>query len=111
FRYEPGKTVKKLVEEWPVSACQTEAEYEKQLASFLKTKFGKTPKVRRQQGAGSTRCDIQVGKEVALELKTNLDSTSKLQRLIGQIELYKKESSAELVIVLIGQSRDDLEDT
>jgi hypothetical protein len=65
----------------------------------------------RAQGAGSTRCDIRVDKKVALELKVDMTSTSKLQRLIGQIELYKKESESDLIVVLIGESREDLEDS
>lgn len=111
YELEPGKTIKKLVEQWPVEHSESESIYEKQLAGFLKDKLGKIAKVRRQQGAGSTRCDIQIDKKVALELKVKLDSTSKVQRLIGQIEMYKRESEADLIVVLIGESRDDLEDT
>lgn len=111
YAWYPGKTVTELVEDWPAKRCETEAEYERQLADFLRTKLGGFARVRQQQGAGSSRCDIQIDKKVALELKVNLTSTSKLQRLIGQVELYKKESEAELVIVLIGETRSDLQDT
>jgi len=44
-----------------------------------------------------------IADKVIIELKTNLNTTSKLQRLIGQLELYENWDGG-VVILLIGET-------
>lgn len=43
-----------------------------------------------------------------IELKAGFRSTQKLQRLIGQIELYNREWKKPVIVVLLGETEQDL---
>ena len=51
--------------------------------------------------------DIAFERKLAIELKKDLDSPTKLQRLKGQIEDMSK-TFANSIIVLVGETRKDL---
>jgi len=108
YHNNPGKTVGELIAEWQPRPANTEAEYEKSLHSFLKSKLT-FAKITRQYGSARVKCDLAVNDDVFIELKNGLRTTNKLQRLIGQIELYSNEWRGKpVIILLLGESQDDL---
>lgn len=102
-----GKTVTELIEEWKPASAHLESEYEKSLHQFLKSKLPFV-KVTRQYGSSRVKCDLATGNEVIIELKAGFKSTNKLQRLLGQIELYRGEWDRPIIVVLLGDSEEDL---
>ena len=64
--------------------------------------------------SGRNLCDIAVNRAVGIELKHNLDTKAKVDRLIGQVHLYMQDYSEGVLIVLTGETREntyaDLED-
>ena|GEM_PF-4509524 len=103
-----GEYISKIIREFkrieePVSA-RDEADFEKQLLSFLKGKLSeKRPKLlemlKRQATVGKYRIDIAFGSQVGIEIKLP-KSTSSLQRLSGQVDVYK--DYFKHIIVVIG---------
>jgi hypothetical protein len=80
---------------------------QKSLHQFLKSKLTFV-KVSRQYGSARVKCDIASGNDVMIELKIGLRSTNRLQRLLGQLELYRHEWNKPIIIVLLGESQEDL---
>ena len=107
YANDPEKVVAELVEKWSPKDFKLESDLEKSLHTFLKKELPWV-KTTRQYGAGRTKCDLAVGKEVMIELKSGFKSTQKLQRLIGQLELYKKEWEKPILVVLAGETEEDL---
>lgn len=90
-----GPSVVELVERWqPDRWYRHEKRFEKDLAGFLREHLPDTH-VRTQ---GRLRVDIQVGDQVAIELKRKL-TTTKARRLVGQIKDYSHEFSTVLAVV------------
>ena len=92
--------VASLIKKWKPIDCKTEKGYEKSLYNYLHDKL-KDIQVTKQFAKGRIRADLVVGDKVIIELKNNLDSTSKYQRLIGQISEYK-EWDGFIILVLTG---------
>ena len=84
---DPLGNVCKLIEEWRPRKCTTEKDYERSLVRYLQAKLeGKD--VVPQYASGRVRGDIVVDKQILIEIKAKLDSTGKLQKVLGQIEVY-----------------------
>jgi len=79
-----GAVVQKI-ERWRPRKCATEKDYEKSLYEFLHKEMP-DHQITKQSGRGRVRADLVIADRVAIELKHNLDTTAKYQRLIGQIE-------------------------
>src|SRR5712664_87856 len=107
YSFNPVRTVQELIEEWKPGNLALEKNYEKSLLEFLRSKL-RHVKITRQYGAARIKCDVAVGKDALIELKTNLTTTAKLQRLLGQVQLYKKELDTPIIILLLGRTDDDL---
>ncbi len=103
----PRRTVMELIEKWKPQPGRLESHYEKSLYDFLRSQLPFV-KITRQYGSARVKCDLAVGKDVMIELKAGFRSTQKLQRLIGQIELYDREWNKPVVVVLLGESEQDL---
>ncbi len=101
FWWDPRGKIKELVETWEPKQCKTEKEFERSLASFLESQL-KGKEVVKQYAVGRIRGDIVIDGKILVEIKTNLDSTGKLQRLLGQIELYKEDWKKSVLLVLCG---------
>jgi len=101
FNLNPVGTVTDIIKKWKPGVCETEKDYEKSLYTFLEKQLPDI-EVINQFGIGRTKVDIAVGRKVFIEIKYNLNSTSKLQRLIGQLSLYKKEKDEDLIILICG---------
>lgn len=104
FAWKPTQTVVNLLKSWKPQNCRTHKQYQKSLDEHLAKKFPDI-KITQESGSSRVRADLEVGKEVVIELKTDLNSTSKLQQLIGQIELYKREfRGRDILVVLVGDT-------
>lgn len=102
-----ANTVAQLIEQWKPAPARLESEYEQSLHKFLKSRLTFV-KVSRQYGTARVKCDIATGNHVMIELKAGFKSTQKLQRLIGQIDLYRREWQKPIIIVLLGETEEDL---
>jgi len=102
FWWNPVGRIEDLIKEWKPRRCKTEGQFEKSLFEFLEERTEGIDLIR-QYGQGRARVDIAVGRKVFVELKHNLNSTSKFQRLIGQLEIYKKEKFENIIVVLCGK--------
>lgn len=107
YAHNPGKTVRELIEEWKPSPARLESEYEQSLHKFLKSQLPFV-KVTRQYGTARVKCDIATGNHVIIEMKAGFKSTQKLQRLIGQVDLFNSEWHKPIIIVLLGETEEDL---
>lgn len=103
FNYDPIGKVRGIVKKWKPRKCSTEKDYESSLFRFLEKELPDI-EVVKQYGIGRAKFDIAVGRKVFIEIKNRLDSTSKLQRLIGQLTIYKKEKVDNIVILICGKS-------
>jgi len=99
--------VEKLIREWSPRKCKTEKDFERSLIRFLESKI-KPEKIVRQFAYGRLRGDIVVDKAILVEIKHNLDSTAKLQRLLGQLEIYASEWKKDVIVVLVGEQDPNL---
>lgn len=96
-----------LIKDWtPEDNCKTEKSFEKSLYNHLHDNL-KEIQVTKQYSKGRIRADLVVGEKVIIEIKNNLDTTSKYQRLIGQIAEYK-EWDGKIIILLIGHTEKNL---
>jgi hypothetical protein len=107
YAHDPGKTVASLIGEWTPEPAQLEAEFERSLHDYLRSRLPFL-KITRQYGSARVKCDIAVGAEVIIELKVGFRSTQKLQRLIGQVDLFRSEWGKPIIVVLLGETQDDL---
>ena len=97
----PG-AVAYLIEAWEPGFLKNEKQYENSLYDYL-TENLEGIEIIKQYGKGRMRADLVVNDEVIIELKNNLDATTKYQRLIGQLSDYK-EWDGPVVIVLCGKT-------
>ena len=95
-------TVRRLVEGWHPRRCAKERDYELALARYLRSKL-KRATIVRQYGLGVTKIDICIDDRVFVEIKRDLVTAGKLQRLIGQMDLYRRHKVQKLVVVLAGR--------
>jgi hypothetical protein len=102
FAWDSKGVVNKLIDEWNPGKLKTEQQYEKSLYDHLHDNFG-TIQVTKQYAKGRVRADIVVGDTVIIEIKNNLDSTGKYQRLIGQLAEYKGWEGS-IIILLCGKT-------
>lgn len=94
--------VTKKMESWNPKKCSTEKDYEKSLYQYLHDELGNL-QITKQYAKGRIRADLMIGDKVIVELKHNLDTTAKYQRLIGQISEYK-EWDGRVIILLTGKT-------
>ncbi|MDD3492188.1 MAG: hypothetical protein PHZ19_01665 [Candidatus Thermoplasmatota archaeon] len=109
-----------VIRAWePKQNYNSELKFRDDLISFLREELNKTgspfalgPKKRinlkKEDGRGL--CDIAVDGSIGVELKRNLKGKSQIDRLLGQVQRYKR-FYGHIIIVLVGNiSRDALDD-
>jgi len=104
--WNPLTAVLDLVEKWNPTDCTTEKDYERSLYEWLHEQLGGV-QVTKQFARGRVHADLVVADKVIIELKVNLDTTAKYQRLVGQLEEYR-EWKGDVVIVLFGRTDKNL---
>ena len=85
--WSDSSAVQDLIEKWKPRGCKTEKDFELSLYKFLHDELGDT-QITKQYARGRIRADLVVADKVIIELKFNLDSTGKFQRLVGQLTAY-----------------------
>ena len=104
FAGNPLETVAGLIRSWKPQGCRTHKQYQNSLSANLVDHLPYV-KVTQESGGSRVRADIEVGKAVVIELKVDFDNTLKLQRLLGQIELYKREFPGRSILtVFVGHT-------
>ena len=94
--------VAEKLKDWKPKKCSTEKDYENSLYKYLHDELGDI-QVTKQYAQGRIRADLMIGDKVIVELKHNLDTTAKYQRLIGQLSEYK-EWKGRIIILLTGET-------
>lgn len=95
-----------LIKRWEPTDCRTEKDYERSLYGYLHENFGDL-QVTKQYAQGRIRADLCVAGKVIVELKNNLNTTAKYQRLVGQVAEYKKWNG-RIVVLLTGATEPNL---
>jgi hypothetical protein len=95
-----------LLDKWKPRGCSTERDFEKSLYDLLHSELGDI-QVTKQYARGRIRADLVIGDKVIVELKHNLNSTAKYQRLVGQLAEYK-EWDGQIVLLLTGKTDQNL---
>lgn len=98
--------VRRIIIQWEPEGCSTEKQYERSLYDYLHEEF-QTIQITKQYAKGRIRADIVVGDKVIIEIKNNLDTTGKYQRLVGQIAGYKGWDGS-IIILLVGKTDKNL---
>ena len=107
FRLDRVGTLKKLVDKWRPRNCTTEKDYETSLTAFLRRELPEDTKITPQYAQGRFRADLVIDDRLVVEIKYNLDSTAKYQRLIGQVASYK-DWKGQIILLLTGKTDPDL---
>jgi len=94
--------VASAIRRWRPRGCDAEKEYEKSLYEFLH-KEPPDIQVTKQFARGRVRADVVVGDKIIIELKNNLDTAAKYQRLMGQLTAYD-EWDGQIFVVLTGNT-------
>ena len=103
FGLSPESMVGKLIKDWKPRGCKTEKDFENSLYRYFEKNLSQS--ATKQYGLGRVKADITFGKDVAIELKKDFKTTAQYQRLIGQIEIYKREFES-VFVVLCGKKTD-----
>lgn len=104
--WDPSGTTEKLINNWKPKKHNSEKDYEKSLYNFLDQHLDSI-QITKQYARGRSKVDLSVGEKVFIELKYNLNSNSKYQRLIGQLVEYRKWNSP-FIIILTGETDSNL---
>lgn len=106
YSWNPAGMVSGYLKKWRPRKCTSEKDFERSLYDFLHNQLGDM-QVTKQYAKGRIHADLAVGDKLILELKFNLDTTAKYQRLIGQVNDYK-EWGGGVIIVLTGTTDKNL---
>ena len=113
------KFIIKILKNWKPRGCKSEKQYETKLMSKFKKEFDDLKSedhrgsrlVLNGQGDGRKIYDIVIDDKYFIELKYNLDSTGKMDRLIGQLDRYlEKINNEDFFLILCGKTEDNLLD-
>tara|TARA_B100000886_G_scaffold66812_1_gene41956 strand:- start:784 stop:1281 length:498 start_codon:yes stop_codon:yes gene_type:complete len=119
YQKNSKKFIIKILKNWKPRGCKSEKQYETKLMSKFKKEFDDLKSeehkgsrlVLKGQGDGRNIYDIVIDDKYFIELKYNLDSTGKMDRLIGQLDRYlKKINSEDFFLILCGKTEDNLLD-
>jgi hypothetical protein len=94
------------IRSWRPRGCVRELDYRDSLFEKLTSSFPRTPP-SKEFGHGRVKADIAFGTKIAIELKHDLDSPPKLQRLKGQLDDYARNFT-NTIVVLTGIPQRDL---
>jgi len=95
-----------LVINWkPQKRYRDHQGYRDDLLKFLRKNRPYPIEVKKE--AGGSRCDIGVAKSVGIELKKDLKTKAEVDRLMGQLNEYRREYPLGLIVVLVGNTDED----
>ena len=93
------------IKSWRPRNCHTELEYRNSLLAKLQGAFPIA--ARKEYGHGRVKADIAFENRIGIELKFNLNSPAKKQRLVGQLNDYRG-ACKNIIGVLVGKTDPDL---
>ena len=99
-------TVVTLINRWSPGKCNTEKDYEQSFLRFLNKEIPEI-KITPQFALGRSKADLLIGNKIIVEIKKDLMTTSKYNRLIGQLIRYK-EWDRQVIVLLVGKTAPDL---
>ena len=101
-----------IIERWaPKKKYSKETEYRDELMEFIRNELKRsqqdilfsTPKKHRvKKEAGRSHADIEIDRNIGIELKRNLKGKTEMNRLSGQIIDYEGDYSC-IIVVLCGE--------
>ena len=103
--YDPIGTTSDAISQCQFHDFSSEQAIEESLFLHLKNKL-KGLDIRRQYPHDRVKADILIEECVAIEIKLNL-TTTKSQRLIGQLDTYARWG-VKMIVLLVGKADDDL---
>lgn len=106
FALDDVGTVGQAIKRWRPRLCNSEKDYERSLYDYLHRAFPDL-QITKQYAKGRVRADIAVEDRVIIEIKHNLDSTAKYQRLLGQLADYK-DWNGSCILLITGDSDKNL---
>lgn len=106
WRWDRVRALTSLLTKWHPRNCETEKHYENSLYSFLHKKL-EGHQITKQYAIGRLHADLVIDNSLIIEIKYNLNTPSKYQRLLGQLAGYK-EWDGRVVLVLIGKTDPNL---
>jgi len=98
--------VKSLLYKWRPRNCKNEKDHENSLSAFLRKKLPEI-QITPQYARGRFRADLKIGKDIVIEIKHNLDSTAKYERLLGQV-VINSEWEGVIILLLVGNTNPNL---
>ncbi len=107
FGFDNVGFVKNLIRDWKPRGCKSEKDFENFLYEYLHDKL-ESIQVTKQYAKGRVKADLVVGESIIIELKTNLDTTAKYQRLIGQLTEYSRSWEGTVILLLTGKTEKNL---
>jgi hypothetical protein len=108
YEFDAPSAIRKALDRWAPSKLETEKQYEGSLYAFLHKEFDSPSiNISIQFGAGRNKADIRIGDSATIELEKDLNSAAQYERLVGQIEQYRKWKG-KIFIVLVGKSKPNL---
>ncbi len=106
--------VLRAVEHWEPGLLTSELQYRDSLAAHLQSSFAHAS-LEKEHGLGRARVDIYLqfagplrrmwdrSNSCFFELKKDIASNSSVQRLLGQMRMYKEAGALPLIIIACGQ--------
>jgi hypothetical protein len=83
-----------LIDDWHPRGCKTEKDLERSLHRHLEKNLPSS-EIIMQYASGRVKGDIGIDGQILIEIKDCLKSTSQLQRLMGQLDLYNGSGRAK----------------
>lgn len=96
--------VRKVINKWYPNRSQSHTELKNDLYLLFKKKMG-NEFVRKE--SGEYHADIVIDKSIPVELKVNFGGKAERDRLIGQIDDYKKDYRGTVFLVICGVNKLD----
>ncbi|MCS3922034.1 hypothetical protein M2325_000719 [Methanococcus voltae PS] len=104
------------IKRWtPAKKYRSEKGYQEDLYKYLKRNlnssrggmfYSETRNMSVRMEAGRNLCDIAVEQHVGIELKKDLNTKAKNDRLIGQVSRYLGDYREGVIIVLVGETNE-----
>jgi hypothetical protein len=106
WRWDSVGALTSLLSKWRPRNCETEKDYENSLYSFLHKEL-KDHQITKQYAKGRFHADLVIDDRLIIEIKYNLNTPAKYQRLLGQLLEYK-EWDGRVVLLLVGKTDPNL---
>jgi len=106
--------VVEAINRWKPSRCVKENDYRDSLEKYLRQELNRSdsysffpePKITIRKEAGRGLCDLEINRKLGIEIKKDLNTKSKVDRLCGQMNNYEREYKY-IIVVLVGKTSEN----